>query len=125
MNEHPSCDELAALCTGGLVPEREREVLCHLLTPCGQCLAAVPPPLGVYLGSERARREPTAEEEAAYTEAFRRASCTALEEERHLRRVRAQADKILKILKGGDGLKAVDRIPRHERHGPDDRLSRP
>lgn len=111
MNEHPSRDELAALRTGGLVPEREREVLCHLLTPCEQCLAVVPPPLGVYLGSERVRREPTGEKEGAYIEAFQRAARTALDEEHHLRRARAQADKILKILKGGDGLKAVEKIP--------------
>ncbi len=111
MNEHPSRDELAALRTGGLVPEREREVLCHLLTPCEQCLVAVPPPLGIYLGSKRARREPTAKEEAVYTEAFQRAARTALEEESHLRRVRAQADKILKILRIGDGLEAVEKIP--------------
>lgn len=103
MNEHPSRDELAALRTGGLVPEREREVLCHLLAPCEQCLAAVPPPLGVYLSSERAHQEPV--------ENSQRIAQTALEEERHLRRVRAQADKILKVLKSGDGLKVVEKIP--------------
>lgn len=108
MNEHPSRDELAALRTGGLVPEREREVLCHLLTPCEQCLAAVPPPLDVYLGSERARRELAAEEETTCPQTVQR---TTPEERRHLRRVRAQADRIVKILKGGKGLEAVDKIP--------------
>ncbi len=109
MSEHPSHDELAALRTGGLVPEREREVLCHLLTPCEQCLAVVPPPLSVLFGFEPSRREPTAEEEAVYDAAFRRAVRTALEEERHLRRERAQASKILKLLKSGSQ-EAVEKI---------------
>ena len=109
MSEHPSRKELAALRTGGLAPEREREVLCHLLMRCEQCLAAVPSPLGVLLGSEPPRREPTAEEEAGYEAAFQSAVRIALEEERHLSRERAQASKILKSLKSGDQ-EAVEKI---------------
>lgn len=110
MSEHPSRDELAALHRGGLVPERERAVLLHLLTPCERCRAVVPPPWGMLLGSEAAQGEPTPLEEANYDVAIERAVSRILKEVRHIRRERAQANKILKILKG-KGLEAAANIP--------------
>jgi tetratricopeptide (TPR) repeat protein len=88
-----------------LSPERKKEVLRHLLTPCESCLAEAPP----LLCSERARREFTADEEAAYEVAIERAARIAIKHDRHLRRQQAQARKILKLLRKGD-LLTLDKI---------------
>lgn len=111
MRDHPSRDELSALSRGGLSPERERAVMRHLLAPCGQCLADAPLSLRLLLGLEPARREPTAEEDAAYDAAIERAIGTALKHERHLRGQRTQARKALTVLEGG-GLAAAQKLPR-------------
>ncbi len=100
--DHPSRDEVAALCRDSLPAKREREVLAHLLFDhCPDCRAAVAPPLSVMLGLEPARRRHTPEEEAACDAAIDRACVHPLALERHLREQRAEAERGLQLLRAG------------------------
>jgi tetratricopeptide (TPR) repeat protein len=110
LSDHPSRNDLAALLGGDLSPEREREVMGHLLL-CKPCFAEAPPPVRLLLGSDPARRERTGEEAAGYGTAVSRAMATALKHRRHLRREQVQARKILTLLEDG-GIEAVQKIPR-------------
>jgi tetratricopeptide (TPR) repeat protein len=111
LSEHPSREELWAVCQGGLSPKRDREVLLHLLAPCRYCLAETlnaPSPIS---GLALTVPELTPARISAYDAAMDRAIGEALRHERRLRRQEAQARKALAVLKEG-GLKAIQRLPR-------------
>lgn len=111
LSEHPSREELSALVCGVLEGERAHAVILHLLRPCARCLAKAPPPLGVLLGSEPARGEPTAREDAAYDAVFDRVVRRVLKEERHVRAQREQAAEAAPLLAEG-GSEAIQKLPR-------------
>ncbi len=111
MSDHPSREELLAVCQGGLSPERSREVFVHLLSPCASCLAeavSAPSPIS---GLALTRPELTPEEDAAYDAAIERATGKALRHARILAREEREARKALALLEGG-GVKALERLPR-------------
>ncbi|HYO15085.1 MAG TPA: hypothetical protein VE685_17970 [Thermoanaerobaculia bacterium] len=85
-------------------------MILHLLQPCARCLAKAPPPLGVLLGSEPARAEPTRCEDAAYERAFDRVVRRVLKQERHVHAQREQAAKVAPLL-AGDGFAAMQNLP--------------
>jgi tetratricopeptide (TPR) repeat protein len=111
--DHPSREEVVAVYEGGLSPEREREVLSHLLAPCALCLAEAATPMGLARkeGLPEELRLPRAGDEASYDAAIRRAVEMALRQERYLRRQRTQARKALRVLESG-GLEALQKLPR-------------
>lgn len=110
MSDHPSREELWAVCQGGLSPERSREVLEHLLVPCPSCLAeAVSAPSPVS-GLALKRPDLTPEQDAAYDAAIERAMSTALRHARNLARQEKKARKVLASLEQ-DGLRALNRLP--------------
>jgi hypothetical protein len=111
LSKHPSREELAALARGELAPERTTPVLVHLVSPCVRCLAKAPPPLGVLLGSEPPRAEPTPAESAAYDAAMDRAVRRVLAVERHLQSQREQAARVAPLLATG-GFHAMEKLPR-------------
>lgn len=109
MNEHPSRAEIAALLREGLSPEREGEVLLHLLLSCEDCLAQAPVHIRALLKFEAepalAQRD-AADLEAAIDRAFK----VALRHEKHLRRQRKDAQKVETILAQG-GFETTERLP--------------
>ncbi len=112
MSDHPSREELWAVCQGGLSPERSREVFVHLLSPCASCLAEAvsrPSPIS---GLALTRPELTPEEDAAYDAAIARARGKALQHMRALARGEKQARRALALLER-DGVKALERLPRN------------
>jgi tetratricopeptide (TPR) repeat protein len=110
LSDHPSREELWAVCQGDLSPERSREVFVHLLAPCPRCLAeAVSAPSPVS-GLALTLPELTPEEEAAYDAAIDRAMDTALRHARNLARQEKQARKALALLER-DGVKALEHLP--------------
>lgn len=111
MSKHPSREELAALARGELAPERIIPVFVHLVSPCARCLAKAPPPLGVLLGSEPPRAEPTPAESSAYDAAIDRAVRRVLTVERHLQDQREQAAQTAPLLAAG-GFHAMEKLPR-------------
>jgi tetratricopeptide (TPR) repeat protein len=111
LSKHPSREELAALARGELAPERIIPVFFHLVSPCARCLAKAPPPLGVLLGSEPPRAEPTLAESAAYDAAMDRAVRRVLAVERHLQGQREQAAQVAPLLATG-GFQAMEKLPR-------------
>jgi tetratricopeptide (TPR) repeat protein len=111
LSDHPSREELWAVCLGGLSPERDREVFLHLLSPCPRCLAEAmgsPRPVS---GLAPAQPELTPEEDAAYDAAIDRAMGVVLRHARNLAHQEAQAQKALSVLRKG-GLKAVTSLPK-------------
>jgi tetratricopeptide (TPR) repeat protein len=111
LSEHPSREELWAVCQGGLSPKRNRAVLLHLLAPCRRCLAEVlsaPSPIS---GLALRIPELTPARVAAYDDAVDRAISEAVRHEIHLQKQEAQARKALAVLKEG-GLKAIQSLPR-------------
>lgn len=111
--DHPSGTELEALSRGKLSPARARAVWRHLLAGCDSCLAAVPPPLSVVLGTGQPAAS-TPEIDAAYDTAFTRAFAVARRHGRHLLQQRAKARKALAALEEG-GLEAVEEVARKTR----------
>ena len=109
MNEHPSRAEIAALLREGLSPEREGEVLLHLLLSCEDCLAQAPVHIRALLKFEA---EPAlAQKDAVDLEAaIDRAFKVALRHEKHLRRQRKDAKKVETILAQG-GFETTERLP--------------
>jgi tetratricopeptide (TPR) repeat protein len=108
VSDHPSREELWAVFQGGLSPEKNREVLLHLLSPCPHCLATDAP--RSVSGLALTRPELTPEEDAAYDAAIDRAIGTVLRHARNLDRQEAQARKALTVLARG-GLKAAKNLP--------------
>ncbi|HEY0556737.1 MAG TPA: hypothetical protein VGG20_20945 [Thermoanaerobaculia bacterium] len=113
MIDHPSREEVVAVYEGGLSPEREREVLSHLLAPCALCLAAAAAPMGLERKEALAEelRIPSPIDETSYDAAIQRAIGAALRQERFLRRQRTQARRALRVLESG-GLAALQKLPR-------------
>lgn len=110
MSDHPSREELWAICQGGVSPKRSREVFVHLLAPCPRCLAeAVSAPSPVS-GLALTLPELTPEENVAYDAAIERAMGTALRHARNLARQEKQARKALALLER-DGVKALENLP--------------
>jgi tetratricopeptide (TPR) repeat protein len=109
LNEHPSRAEIAALLREGLSPEREGEILLHLILSCEDCLAQAPVHIRALLKFEA---EPAlAQKDAADLEAaIDRAFKVALRHEKHLRRQRKDARKIETILAQG-GFETTERLP--------------
>jgi hypothetical protein len=110
LSDHPSREELAALCREILSPERERAIWRHLLGSCASCLAAVPPTVRLLLGLEPRRQKRTAAEDAACDAAIQRAFKTALRHERDLQTQRTQVRRVLRVLEDG-GVEAVQNLP--------------
>jgi len=115
LSDHPSREELWAVCQGEVSPARSREVFLHLLAPCPRCLAEVVIPPSPVSGLALTPPELTPAEEAAYDAAIGRAMGTALRHARHLARQEEQARKALALLER-DGFKAVERLPRRFGH---------
>jgi tetratricopeptide (TPR) repeat protein len=112
LTDHPSREEVVAVYEGGLSPEREREVLGHLLSPCALCLAEAAAPMGLMRKAlPEELRAPSSGEEISYDVAIRRAIDAALRQERFLRRQWTQARKALRLLEAG-GLEALQKLPR-------------
>jgi tetratricopeptide (TPR) repeat protein len=109
LNEHPSRAEISALLRGGLSPEREGEVLLHLILACNDCLAQAPAHIRALLKFEG---EPAlvAKDEADLDAAIDRAFKVALRHDRHLRRQQKDAKKVETILAQG-GFEATERLP--------------
>lgn len=112
MSDHPSREELWAVCQVGLAPERSREVFVHLLTPCPHCLAEAMNAPSLVSGLTLTRPELTPEQEAAYDEAIERAMRRAIEHAHNLTRQERQARKALDLLER-EGEKALARLPRN------------
>jgi tetratricopeptide (TPR) repeat protein len=106
LNDHPSREELMAVYEGSLSPEREEEVLHHLLAPCPRCLDEA----DSSSMAELPWLEAKVVEEASYDAPIDRALGAALREERYLRQERAQARKALQVLETG-GVEALDQLP--------------
>jgi tetratricopeptide (TPR) repeat protein len=110
LSDHPSREELWAVCQGDLSPERSLEVFVHLLSPCPRCLAeavSAPSPIS---GLALTLPELTPEEDAAYDAAIDRAMGTVLRHARNLARQEKQARKVLVLLER-DGVKALEHLP--------------
>jgi tetratricopeptide (TPR) repeat protein len=112
LTEHPSREELAALNREVLRPERERAVWRHVLTPCMDCLAAVPSPVRLLLGLESRHLKRTAEEDVACDAAIGRAFKAALKHERNRQAQKAQVQRALRVLEDG-GVGAVLNLPQN------------
>ena len=112
MSDHPSREELWAVCQGGLSPERSREVFVHLLVPCPVCLAEAVSAPSLLSGLTLKLPELTPEEEAAYDAAIERAMGKVLQHARNLARQEEQTRKALALLER-DGVKALKHLPRN------------
>ncbi len=99
-----------AVYRGSLSPEREEEVVRHLLAPCERCLNEAAPAMGLSLAGEPPRREAVAEKKTSYDAAIQRAERKALRQERYLREQRVQALEALRVLETG-GMEALDKLP--------------
>lgn len=109
MNEHPSRAEISALLREGLTPEREGEVLLHVLVLCDDCLAQAPARIRALLkfeGDAALAEKDAAETDAAIDRAFQ----VALRHDRHLRRQEKDAKKVEEILAQG-GFEATEKLP--------------
>jgi tetratricopeptide (TPR) repeat protein len=107
LNEHPSLAEISALLSEDLAPEREREILLHLMFECADCLSQAPANIRVFLspGSENTREE-NAAAEAAIDRAFR----VAIRHQKQLDRERKKARMAAQILSQG-GIEAAGKLP--------------
>lgn len=123
MADHPSRDELAALVSGELAPERLREVIPHLLSPCAVCLGRAPVTLSAFAFDEDdedgedlegavASTALAPEADAAYDAALDRAFAAALERHRRGRDDRAAMEQALEQL-STRGIEALATVPPH------------
>ena len=113
MSEHPSSEELRSLQDGTLLPGRASAIVLHLVAGFAACREAIPPALGVVLGTRPARGEATPEEEAAYGEAIQRAAARPLQLDRLLRGQRTDAAELAKriLAEGMEVLEALGPEP--------------
>lgn len=116
MSDHPSREELWAVCQGDGSPERSREVFLHLLVPCPRCLAEIASAPSPVSGLALTLPELTPAEEAAYDAAIERAMGAALRHARNLARQEEQARKALALLERDGIQEGVQRFPRRLGH---------
>lgn len=109
MNEHPSLAEISALLSEALSPEREQEILLHLMFECNGCLSQAPAHIRALLhfeGQPSKAKEEDLETKAAIDRAFR----VALRHQKHLDRERRDSKKAEEILAQG-GIEATANLP--------------